>query len=327
MQSSTHSISCLSCGSKHIKFWANARDLEYFTSQDTFSYYLCHKCGVLFIDPVPRDHLSKIYPPNYYSFTPNKKSWIHRIKNLMDRKAFQKILRNLPGDSLNILDVGGGEGWHLSLLKDLDLRIRITQLVDIDPDASDLAQSQGHQYFCGRIEDFNTCEKFDLVLLLNLIEHVESPQHVLAKIRSLLSPQGVILVQTPNYDSWDAQLFRHLNWGGYHCPRHWVLFTKNSFKRIIEQVGLKIRRADYIQGASFWASSILFLLAKYRLISITAKKPAIYHPLTSPLMAIFALFDMVRVPFSKTSQMFFIIGHGVETANGQKTKLRENQSS
>ncbi|HEY9610892.1 class I SAM-dependent methyltransferase [Allocoleopsis sp.] len=300
-------LHCLACGCEQTEFWAEGQDREYKTIDDTFTFYHCLECDALFIHPVPRERLLEIYPSNYYSFTPTKKSLVHQVKNWLDGKIYRKIFKNLTGNNLKVLDVGGGEGWELTLIKEIDERVTFTQVVDIDTGAAELARKNGHQYFCGRIEDFGTADKFDLILLLNLIEHVENPYEVLKKIYNLLSQQGVILVKTPNYESWDAKIFRHLNWGGYHCPRHWVLFTKNSFEQVAERAGLKIQQAIYTQGAPFWASSVLFWLERHSLVSITREKPVVYHPLFLPLSAIFAVIDFVRGLFSKTSQMFFIL--------------------
>lgn len=300
-------LRCLACGYDKAEFWAEGQDREYKTINDTFTFYHCCKCDALFIHPVPRERLLEIYPANYYSFTESKKTWVHKVKNWLDGKIYRKMFGDLSGNNLKVLDVGGGEGWQLTLIREIDERVTLTQVVDIDTNAAELAQKNGHQYFCGRIEDFDTDHKFDLVLLLNLIEHVENPYEVLKKIYNFLSPQGLILVKTPNYESWDAKIFRDLNWGGYHCPRHWVLFTKNSFEQVAQRAGLKVKQAIYTQGAPFWASSVLLWLERHNLVSITQEKPVVYHPLFLPLSAIFAVIDFVRGRFAKTSQIFFIL--------------------
>lgn len=305
-------LHCLACGSMKLEFWSEATDVEYLTTDKKFNFYRCYDCQALSINPVPRHQLAQIYPPNYYSFVPTSSSnflmsWVQKVKQQLDQRLFKKILSRLPYNSLNVLDVGGGTGWELKLIKQADPRVQFTQVVDIDPAAADAATRLGHHYFCGRIEEFYTKKQFDFVLLLNLIEHVENPLAVLQKVHQILSPQGVALVKTPNYHSWDATIFRHQNWGGYHCPRHWVLFTKESFEHIARQAGLEVAGFSYTQGAPFWAISIFSWLVDRGWISITKKRPAPYHPLYSFLSAAFAAFDFLRGPFTKTSQMFFIL--------------------
>jgi 2-polyprenyl-3-methyl-5-hydroxy-6-metoxy-1,4-benzoquinol methylase len=263
----------------------------------------------MFIHPVPLERLAEIYPPNYYSFAQSQDSIVHRIKTWLDKRYFRPLLKKVPGDSLSALDVGGGAGWELNVLKQADKRISYTQVVDLDTDAEKLANANGHQYFCGRIEDFTSEKKFDVILMLNLIEHVANPLAVLEQARTLLSPSGIILIKTPNIDSWDARLFRNKNWGGFHCPRHWTLFTKESLSGLVEKAGLKVLQANYTQGAPFWTTSVLFALERLGWVSITRQRPVVYHPLFGVLSAGFAAFDFVRGRFAKTSQMFFILGN------------------
>jgi 2-polyprenyl-3-methyl-5-hydroxy-6-metoxy-1,4-benzoquinol methylase len=44
--------------------------------------------------------------------------------------------------------------------------------------------------------------------MFHVIEHVANPARVVRKIAEWLSPGGALVVETPNFDSWDARLFR-----------------------------------------------------------------------------------------------------------------------
>lgn len=300
---------CLACGSARSESWAVARDVEYHTTSDEFAYRECRECGVLFIDPVPDSRLSEIYPDNYYSYKPGPASAAASVKAWLDRRFFRSVLQQLEGSRLSVLDVGGGAGWELSRVRGADPRVTRTQIVDLDPGAERLALANGHGYFCGRVEDYTSRERFDLILLLNLIEHVRDPRAVLAKVQQLLAPGGAILIKTPNWRSLDARLFRNASWAGLHCPRHWVLFTRESLARMVEAVGLSVRSASYTQGAPFWAASTLAWLAARKLARVSRQQPVFDHPAYGILAASFAGFDFLRRPFAKTSQMFFVVGH------------------
>ena len=145
--------------------------------------------------------------------------------------------------------------------------------------------------------------------MLNLVEHVADPLAVLQKASELLAPGGIILVKTPNNDSLDARLFRKSYWGGLHCPRHWVIFSEKSFRLLSESTNLRIKQLNYTQGAPFWSFSILATLYRKKQVRVSANRPIIFHWLFAPLSAFFALFDFIRAPFAKTSQMFIVLGH------------------
>ena len=301
------SRSCPVCGSSDCVRYGTFRDEEYFTSGSTFDYWRCQACDCLFLHPLPLDRLAAIYPPNYYSYAGTDASFIGWIKDRLDARRFRACLRRIPGESLGVLDVGGGCGWVLDLIRRIDARVTYTEVVDLDPRAGDEARARGHAYSCVRIEEFESTRNFDLILLLNLIEHVESPRRVLACLAGRLSPQGLMLVKTPNHASLDARLFARSFWAGLHVPRHWTLFTKRSFATLLEGTGLSIDAFSYTQGGAFWAASLLAAWHRRGWVRISADRPAVRHPLFPVLAGITAAFDFLRLPFAPTSQMFIIL--------------------
>ena len=299
---------CPVCSSSQTRPHADASDEEYFTTAEVFHYLRCLQCGVVFIHPMPTGRLAEIYPPNYYSFDPAVvQSPVFRVKDRLDRRFFAKLLRAVAGKELAALDVGGGVGWTLDVLRRADPRVTSTTIVDLDPDAGGKAGERGHEYHCARFEDFQTDRRFDFIILFNLVEHVADPGAVLKKTAELLAPGGVAVVKTPNMNSWDARLFRRRNWGGYHCPRHWVLFDDANFRALVGQCGLRVREARHTQGAPFWTTSVMFALRRRGWIKASAARPIPRHPLYQILSAAFAAFDMVRGVFFRTSQMFFVL--------------------
>ena len=296
--------------------YATARDIEYFTLDREFAFLRCTACDVIYIDPMLKTELSTIYPANYYSFdTSGKKNAVTAVKEALDRRAFQAYLQAIPGEKLSLLDVGGGQGWLASLMQRTDPRITRTQIVDIDPAAKKRAEGDGHAYFCGRIEEFDTPDKFDVILMLNLIEHVADPVGVLRKAHSLLSPRGRLYIKTPNFRALDARIFRHRSWGGYHCPRHFVIFSKDSIHRTMQKSGLRVAEFAFTQGAPFWSISVLEQLRRWGLVDVSAQRPSVYHPMMPLLQAAGAAFDFMRQPFAELSQML-IIGERNEAQRG-----------
>lgn len=251
---------------------------------------------MLFLDPLP--DLKEAYPPNYYSFNYRQASWIFRLKRRLDRVFLKRWSRGVR----SALDVGGGAGWLLTTLREVNPAIQHTWVVDLDDAAASQARAAGHSFFQGRIEDFQSEQRFDLILMLNLIEHVADPLAVLAQAGRLLAPGGRILLQTPNIDCWDARFFRHRNWAGFHTPRHWVLFSPESFLALAARAGLKAERWWFTQAASFWAST---LLAKFS----TRERSTHQHPLFGMLTPFFAALDLVRLKVlrQRTGQMFFVL--------------------
>jgi SAM-dependent methyltransferase len=171
---------------------------------------------------------------------------------------YRKVRRLLGTTGPRILDVGGGTGEVSSTF--VRQGNGATGLV-VDPDESSIAvaRSQGLEGFAGTIEQFDTARRFDLVLMLNLIEHVADPVGILGRAAELVEPGGLIWIQTPNFRALDGRIFRRLNWAGYHCPRHWAIFSEVGLRAALERVGLEAVRFRRTQGGGFWAQSLLGL--------------------------------------------------------------------
>jgi 2-polyprenyl-3-methyl-5-hydroxy-6-metoxy-1,4-benzoquinol methylase len=304
-------MTCPVCHGTDVEPFAQAKDIEYCTSADRFSYARCRACATVFLERPPIERLREIYPPNYYSYrASDRPSLVERLKQRLDGRLFRRLLADLPGDELAVLDVGGGTGWLLSLARAQDPRVRATHELDIDESARAGAEAAGHVFHCQRAEEFVPPRRFDLVILLNLIEHVSDPERVLSTLAGALSDRGVMLLKTPNTDTLDCRLFRHRSWGGFHCPRHWVLFTRDTLAALARRCGLEPVWIRYTQGAPQWAPSLLGWLADHGMATVTADRPMYRHPLYAPLLAATAAFDYARLPFAPTAQMFALFRRG-----------------
>jgi hypothetical protein len=135
----------------------------------------------------------------------------------------------------------------------------------------------------------------------------------------MLSPNGRIVIKTPNFRSLDAVIFRHRSWGGYHCPRHFVLFNHESLTRTLRDAGLAVDRFSYTQGAPFWCVSIMNQMRLAGWISVSPRRSYADHPLLPFLQIGTAGFDFARRPFSRLSQMVMVARRDDRTSNGVPT--------
>ena len=302
------SAHCQFNSSHNVKLWTTVHDFEYQTcTYEQFSYYLCYECDSLFLLNPPISRLSEIYPPNYYSFVDEGYSFLYKIKFFLDRRRFRQSFKGLPFSEVNILDVGGGIG-HLavearrSFLHSTQVK---TWVCDLDLDAKIRAEANGHIYVRSTFEDFEVKQLFHVILAFNIIEHVENPIKFLEKIDDLLEPGGIAILQTPNWKSLDAWLFRRFYWGGLHAPRHFYLFSKGSLKKEILLRGFKILTHRNVPAGSFWTYSV-FALTKGR-NSKTNVEPMYSWPLHSLLIGVFTLLDLFRGVVFNTSQQYVVL--------------------
>ena len=298
---------CPVCASTRTILLNQVFDVELYTSSDAFDYRNCQDCDAIFIHPFPVDRLTEIYPDSYYSMERTSESFLEKLKSKLDRRFLSKILSMIPGSSLSVLDVGGGSGWMLNLARAADPRVQYTAVVDLNEKSRLLAEASGHVFNCSRVEDLETDSRFDLILVLNVIEHVADPASVFKNLAGLLTQAGKIVIQTPNTRTLDRYIFQNSYWGGYHCPRHWVLFNRENLPFAVKGSGLRASQIRYTQGASQWAASVMGVLAQRGWIRIDRERPMHSHFLVSPLLAFFAVVDFIRAPFFPTAQMIAIL--------------------
>jgi SAM-dependent methyltransferase len=290
------------------ELWATATDTEYGTTSERFAYYRCPDCDCLSIHPLPADRLDEIYPPTYYSFTSGGGAGgtgvTDRVKARLDARSFRRATALIAGERPRILDVGGGDGAiSEAFVHASSGRARAT-VVDIDPESIEAAKGRGLDGVASRFEDFETEERFDLILMLNLVEHVADPIPLLRRAGELLEVGGLVWLQTPNFRSLDARLFRHRNWAGYHCPRHWVIFSEDGLRRGLSSAGLEPVRFSRTQGGAFWAASLLGLRrARGAQSGAGLPKPLVRSPAFGPLAAAGAAFDLATRRVRAVSQV------------------------
>jgi len=253
---------CNLCNADDYMLLTRGREHEYDnTTDDLFSVVECKSCGLIYLNPRPDiSELAVIYPSNYYSYNQKKlrdeanpNSILHKLRYKGFQAKINKSLSlcNVEKKPCAILDVGCGDGHTL------DLYAREAQVntygVDFNLSALKLAQENGHTVYAGSFEEADLPTNFfDLVTATHVIEHVADPRHFLMKTYSLLRPDGILWLETPNIGSIDARWFRQKHWGAYHFPRHWFFFSRNTLVKLAASVGFEPVYIDFAPNAIFW---------------------------------------------------------------------------
>jgi glycosyltransferase involved in cell wall biosynthesis len=88
---------------------------------------------------------------------------------------------------------------------------------------------------------------FDVVVATHVLERIADPEAMLAQIRQLLAPGGVVIVNVPNFAHWYPRLRVLL--GRFDYDRRGILdaghlrfFTRATFERLVDRVGMRVRR-------------------------------------------------------------------------------------
>ncbi len=250
---------CNSCGSNISSPIAQGVDFEYNTCSNEFTYVRCAACGVIWLrDRPPTSQLSTIYPPSYipYQFNEHLGGFIARLR---DRVQQAKVgpLSKYAGTNAVIVDVGCGAGEFLRLMKAHGDKSWQLYGVDMAQEAIDHLAKYGIGGVVSRFETLEWKTTAPQVVVMNqVIEHVDDPAGAVKKAHNLLAPGGYFFCETPSADGWDCKLFERRYWGGWHIPRHWTIYTEASLRQLFERNGFEVVEVTYLLSPNFWLQSI-----------------------------------------------------------------------
>ena len=226
--------SCRLCGSNTLYLYYTIGDRQ------QFKYYRCRECDLVnydvagglnqkkyaaeFVDPADEKHIININQDNTYDF----------IKNNIDSKG--KILEIGCGNA-RILYLAREDGWEVKGLelseflaekvaKRLNIAVQVADFLELNTDPKD---------------------KYDLIILRHVLEHLIEPLIAMEKIRDLLKPGGKALMEFPNIQGIDLKLKRFLSKLGRRkkfsdgfVPGHANEYSKVSFTNLLAKTGFSL---------------------------------------------------------------------------------------
>jgi SAM-dependent methyltransferase len=165
-----------------------------------------------------------------------------------------RVLRPLVdvGDTkLRLLNVGCFDGGTLDAIK---AQTR-WQLAGTETNGAAAARARGKGYVVWDVapQDVPLAlpveESFNIVVLTNAVEHLQNPLLVLRRLRQVLRPGGLLVLNLPNLDSAHAEIFGP-TWGHWQVPYHRTLMGRRAVKRMaaladLDVVALRTRTFPY----------------------------------------------------------------------------------
>lgn len=153
-----------------------------------------------------------------------------------------------PGRIQRILDVGCGRGDTLAFLKSAG-RCERTYGVELFPEAADVARERLDEVFVGNVEHIDlpiTTESLDVVLCLDVLEHLVDPWSTVARLAALLKPGGALIMSIPNVRHFRV-VFPLLFKGRWNYADHGLMdrthlrfFTEATAKEMLERARLDV---------------------------------------------------------------------------------------
>jgi 2-polyprenyl-3-methyl-5-hydroxy-6-metoxy-1,4-benzoquinol methylase len=204
----------------------------------------CEDCGFLFKIPVRAEDIAESYQGEY-----GDDDAVERYMRGEPTRAFYRgVLGGLRARSGRLLDIGTGYGVLLEEASRLGYE---AQGVDLSAPLVAKARARGLKVEQGTVEEVREAGAFDVVTLLDLIEHVTDPLALLAAARRALRPGGELVVYTPNHRAAVVLLARALNAAGLPfavCEifgsNHVCFFDDRTLPAALARAGLGASRIE-----------------------------------------------------------------------------------
>jgi len=254
-------MNCTCCESKEI---------FYLGKREGFSIYRCKDCKFEFIHPLPST--SEIQ--EYYNKTQiqnDVQKIINESINSLEKKSksfqkswYEKVLKTSKKftnkEKLKILEVGSGFGNFIHYTNTLGHNAVGTEVTKEIADCSrNLIKGEIKYIKNNRYQEYFENEKFDLIYLEHVFEHILNPYSLLGDLKSLLDNNGIIMIIVPNHRSFLARIFK-LNWSYVSPPYHVYHYNKESLTKLLEKNEFTIVKSE---TSDYFRSIIRFYSINY----------------------------------------------------------------
>lgn len=189
----------------------------------------CTACGLVYQRGWKQTFEADLY--DYYAL---RTEWpIERVYKPVNARRIIELLAKLGAkvSGRRLLDVGCGAGQFVAVAASLGWDARG---IDLSEPAVRIGRRFGAR--CDLVDFFAETldeERFDLIVMSELIEHVPNPARFLARASALLADGGLTYITTPNFRS----LSRHIvgmDWSVI-SSQHISYFTPTTFRAVVEK--------------------------------------------------------------------------------------------
>jgi len=224
---------CICCDQESK--WCQVTSLPSFLFGKESTVLRCSQCGLGKTNPMPETTIE------YYEDNQNYDTLF--LENRVLYESFASNLLNLVkeraiGSGNTLLDIGCGGGFLVSAASKMGF---VAKGIDANKTIVSWAQGQGIDVDQGDVEErIFQQEKYDVVVLSAVLEHVSTPLSLLLQAKELLKPGGVILISQASFDGLLPKVFPW-GWYGWQPEEHYWHFTPKSFLKLALQQGLKVK--------------------------------------------------------------------------------------
>jgi 2-polyprenyl-3-methyl-5-hydroxy-6-metoxy-1,4-benzoquinol methylase len=250
-----HLSACPICNNTAFKPFLKAKD--YFLTMEGFTIQQCLSCKFLFTNPRPeKEEIGKYYrSESYISHSDSTKGLINKIYQTIRSKTLNEKASWIYNHKKQgrVLDIGAGTGHFLNAMARKGYSV-----TGMEPEESarKIAKAQFDLILYNELESIpDEGDRYDVITLWHVLEHVHELDATLKRIRSLVSDAGILVVAVPNPESYDAQKYGKY-WAAYDLPRHLYHFTRETITKTLKPYGFELSGSYPMKFDSYYVSML-----------------------------------------------------------------------
>lgn len=211
----------------------------------------CLRCGLVYVNP--QEGIERIYQ-RYRDM----KDDLYVLEEKGRRLSANIILKKIAKYKLKgkILDIGCATGFLLDEARKLGWEAHGVELSGWA--AGHAREKFNLNIYEGVLEEAKfPYNYFDVIVMLDSIEHLSDPRSSLVEIRRILKPNGILCISTPDINSFLSRLLKARWWGIQQS--HLYYFSKKTLYKMLDAVGFNILRCNShirVFSMEYWAIRI-----------------------------------------------------------------------
>ena len=190
--------------------------------------------GLIYVDPVPFENTEEFYKTEYRKSYKGvhqpKPKHVYRAGNV----ALQRFSRlsKLLSQGARCLDAGSSSGEFVYLLHKRGFD---AHGVEANLPYAEYSQKElGISVCISPFSEYQTDERFDLITMFHVLEHLENPVRDLSSLAGFLKPDGKLVIEVPNI------LYPDMSFSHKWHPGHLFSFTDQTLSMLLEKSGFKV---------------------------------------------------------------------------------------
>ena len=262
------SVPCALCGNENLKLIVTE---DWFG--DDFNVVRCGKCKLIFTNPRPtREWKENFYDPDINEYLQqDQREFPFQNENLISRidvPAWDYLKTQLPNGS-KLLDVGCSSGAFVRAA--LHHGFNASGMDYSEEAVAHARNTDNLDVFQGHVEKIPAEDNsYDIITLIQVIEHFDHPMEALAELQRVLKPGGLLYLETVNYQKlyWLERYFSFLKplyfkvrkqespWWKDRLPwvpfDHYYHWTPRTIRKALRKAGFQQEESHYFAKTDPW---------------------------------------------------------------------------